>query len=121
MPGPGDEEEVPKLPRGRGLKLSGPEIFRIIMFAAMLVAIIALAGPCGRAVSGFVMRFDNNGSGSAVQKPMTAPPKGVMIRGDMTDDERKQAIERARSEASGSAKIEGSGSGKIEGSGSGSN
>lgn len=99
------EEEVPKLPRGRGLKLSGPEIFRIIMFAAMLVAIIALAGPCGRAVSGFVMRFDHSGSGSgsAAQKPNTAPPpKGVMIRGDMTDEERKAAIERARTEASGS-------------------
>lgn len=109
-----DEEEVPKLPRGRGLKLSGPEIFRIVMFAAMLVAIIALAGPCGRAVSGFVMRFDNKGSGSAAQKvnmtPAT-PPNGVMLRGDMTDEERKQAVEKARAEAAGSAKIEGSGSG----------
>ena len=98
-----DVEEVPKLPRGRGLKLSGPEIFRIIMFAAMLVAIIALAGPCGRAVSGFVMKFDNkgSGSGSAAHTPVP-PPKGVMIRGDMTDEERKQAIERARNEANGS-------------------
>ena len=107
-----DEEEVPKLPRGRGLKLSGPEIFRIVMFAAMLVAIIALAGPCGRAVSGFVMRFDNKGSGSAAAKANPAPvPSGVMLRGDMTDEERKQAVEKARAEAAGSAKIEGSGSG----------
>lgn len=97
-----DEEEVPKLPRGRGLKLSGPEIFRIVMFAAMLVAIIVLAGPCGRAVSGFVMRFENSGSGSAQKVNTAPPPKGVMLRGDMTDDERKAAIERARSEASGS-------------------
>lgn len=103
----GGEEPVPKLPRGRGLKLSGPEIFRIVMTAGMLIAIIALAGPCGRAVSTFVMRFDNGSSaGSAMPKPDNVTPqpttKGVMLRGDMTEDERRQAIERARAESAGS-------------------
>ena len=93
------EEPVPKLPRGRGIKLTGPEVVRVVMTLAMLVAIIVLAKPCGDAVSRFVMRFDNGSSaGSQMPKPnnVTAPepPHGVMIRGDMTEEERKQAIER---------------------------
>ncbi len=103
-----EEEEVPKLPRGRGFKFSGPEIFRIVMTLGLLIAIIALAGPCSRAVSTFVMRFDNgSNAGSAMPKPDNVTPqpevKGVMIRGDMTDEERRQAIEKARAEAAGSA------------------
>ena len=86
------DEEVPKLPRGKGLKLSGPEIVRICITGALLVAIIVLAKPCGTAVSNFMMRFDN---GSAA-KPL---PKGELLRGDMTDEERKAAIERARAAA----------------------
>jgi hypothetical protein len=99
------DEEVPKLPRGRGLKLSGPEIFKILITVGMLVAIIVLAKPCSNAVSNFVMRFDNgSNAGSQMPKPekLTPPPKGVMLRGDMTDEERRQAIERARAAAAGS-------------------
>jgi hypothetical protein len=91
------DEEVPKLPRGKGLKLSGPEIVRICITGALLVAIIVLARPCGTAVSNFMMRFDNgSGSGSA---SAAKQPRGELLRGDMTDEERKAAIERERARA----------------------
>jgi hypothetical protein len=99
-----EEEPVPKLPRGRGIKLSGPEIVRICITAALLVAIIVLAEPCGNAVSNFMMRFDNGSASKKMPKPetVTSPQQGVLLRGDMTDEERKAAIERARA-AAGSA------------------
>ncbi|MGE5186873.1 MAG: hypothetical protein ACM31C_32705 [Acidobacteriota bacterium] len=119
-----EEDEIPKLPRGRGLKLSGPEIFRILLTFGMLVAILVLAKPCGDAVSKFVMHFDNGSAASAmpsigssrersgagqVDKPAPAPALGsdsqyVHLRPGMTDDEVKAAIEQAkRKQAAGSA------------------
>jgi len=57
---------------GAGLKLSGPEMFRIAVTAAMLVAVVVLAKPCAHAVSGFVTSFDQgSGKGSAMVKPGT--------------------------------------------------
>ncbi len=118
-----EQDEVPKLPRGRGLKLSGPEIFRILLTFGMLVAILVLAKPCGDAVSKFVMHFDNGSAGSAMpkpgqlDKPAAAPPppalgsdsQYVHLRPGMTDDEVKAAIEEAKHKAAGSAST-GSGS-----------
>ncbi|SRR5258706_9831045 len=102
-----DPDEVPRLPRGRGIKLSRPEMFRIAMTLGLLIALIVLAKPCSDAVSKFVMRFDNGSNqGSQMPKPdkLVPPPptEGVLIRGDMSEDERKAAIERARAAAAGS-------------------
>ncbi len=108
---------MPRLPRGRGLKLSGPEIFRILLTFGMLVAILVLAKPCGDAVSKFVMHFDNGSAASAMPKPgqvdkpaaAPAPELGsdsqyVHLRPGMTDDEVKAAIEEAkRKQSAGSA------------------
>ena len=60
-----DSEPVPKLPRGRGLKFSGPELFRIAITIALLVAVVVLTKPCSHAVSTFVMGFDGSAAGSA--------------------------------------------------------
>ncbi|MDB4953439.1 MAG: hypothetical protein JWO36_1008 [Myxococcales bacterium] len=98
-------EPVPKLPRGRGLKFSGPQLFRIAVTLSLLVAIVMLARPCANAVSHFVMGFGSGsgkGSGSSV-KP--AEPEYEHLTPTMTDDERRAAIERAkaRAHATGSA------------------
>jgi hypothetical protein len=103
-----DAEPVPKLPRGRGIRLSGPEIFRVLLTLGMLVAIVVLAKPCSEAVSSFVMRFDKGSNqGSAMPKPdRVAPPQpteGVLIRSDMSDDEKKAAIEHERARAAAAA------------------
>jgi hypothetical protein len=112
-----DSEPVPKLPRGRGIRLNGPEMFRILLTGAMLVAVLILAKPCGSAVSGFLMKFDNTrtgsaashaGSGSGASAPsMTGLPGSagdyVELHPGMTDEEVRQAIEKAKAKRAGSA------------------
>ncbi len=91
-----DDEPVPRLPRGRGMKLSFPMIIRIVMVAVSLIALIVLARPCSRAVSNFVVGFGN--PDAAVRIPDAgapgAPFEGTILRGDMTPEELKAAIER---------------------------
>ena len=107
-----DSEPVPKLPRGRGLKLTGPEVFRILITGAMLVAVLVLAKPCGNAMSNFVMGFDNGSNkGSAMPKPGTVDLPGsaaqlpgsagdyVELHPGMTDEQVQQAIEQAKAKA----------------------
>lgn len=105
-----DSEPVPKLPRGRHFKLSGPEVFRILLTAAMLVTVLVLAKPCANAVSSFVMGFEKQGSGSATGRAPAAQPQLPGSAGDyvelhpgMTDEEVRQAIERAKAKHAGSA------------------
>ena len=112
-----DSEPVPKLPRGRGLKLTGPEVFRVLITATMLIVVLILAKPCGEAVSKFVMGMDGSGKGSALPTPgkLEVPQLPgsagdyVELHPGMTDEEVRQAIEQAKAKqrerqaASGSA------------------
>ncbi|HEY1546209.1 MAG TPA: hypothetical protein VGG28_00245 [Kofleriaceae bacterium] len=108
----GDSEPVPKLPRGRGLKFSGVELFRIAMTLGLLVALIVLTKPCSKAVGTFVMGFD----GSAAKPAGSAAGSNAIgsdlipLRG-LDESQLKATVERAqhrRSPAVGSA---GSGAG----------
>ncbi|HET9620272.1 MAG TPA: hypothetical protein VFP84_02820 [Kofleriaceae bacterium] len=116
--------DVPRLPRGRGLRLSGPQLFRIVATLALLVFVIVAQKPCAHSVSKFVTSF---GSGSAATMPTpgtvdvpTGSAAGSATRPEtldgyerlhpgMTDDEIKATIDRARARA-----------GQSNGSGSGS-
>jgi hypothetical protein len=98
-----DDEPVPKLPRGRGLKFSGPELFRIAMTLVSLVGVIVLAKPCANSVSNFVMGYpQGSGSSTAVMPGTVEPPPDQNIeqyeqlRPGMTDEEIKAAIERSK-------------------------
>lgn len=99
-----DHEPVPRLPRGRGLRLNGPEVFRVLITGAMLVAVLILAKPCGDAVSRFVMGMDGSGKTAPIVKPGTADiPQLPGSAGDyvelhpgMTDEQVRQAIEQAK-------------------------
>ena len=110
----GDSEPVPKLPRNRGIRLTGPEVFRIVITGAMLVTVLILAKPCGNAVSNFVMGFEGKNKGSAMPKPGNVDlPSGlpgsagdyVELHAGMTDEQIQQAIAQARAKhaATGSA------------------
>jgi hypothetical protein len=112
----GADEPVPKLPRGRGLRLSRIELMRIAMTLAVLIALVVLMKPCSQAVSGFVMGFDGSGSSAAkaMPKPGTVdvPPtpgsddsldQYERLRPGMTDAELKAAIERAKAAAAAAA------------------
>lgn len=109
------EEPVPKLPRGRGLKLSGPELFRIGLTLLTLIGVILLTRPCANAVSGFVTSFDGSGSASEKQMPKpgtvdlpgsaAAPAEPVYetLRPGMTEAEIKAAMERSKARNAGAS------------------
>ena len=67
-----EEDEVPKLPRGRGIRLSRVQLVRIAGTSAVLVVLLLMQRPCARAVSNFVTSFDGRGSagqGAAANRP----------------------------------------------------
>lgn len=91
-----DDEPVPRIPRGRGLKLSTPQIIRIFFVAVTLIALIVLMKPCSRAVSGFVTGF---GEPDAAVRIPDARLEGEILRSDMTAEEIKAAVEREQARA----------------------
>lgn len=104
------DEPVPKLPRGRGLRFSRPELFRIVGLAALLVFLLVSGRPCSDAVSRFVTSFGDSGSAAApLPRPGTVDLPGGSagsdlgryepLRPGMSDAELKAAIERARARA----------------------
>jgi hypothetical protein len=116
------EDPVPRLPRGRGLRLSRPELFRVAGLTLLLIFLLVTQRRCASAVSRFVTGFGDQGSASAtmprpgtVDVPVAAPGAGSAagsagpadldryehLRPGMTDDEVKAVIERARAKAAG--------------------
>ena len=100
------DEEIPKLPRGRGFKLSSSQLLKIGLTAGVLVMLIAVQRPCANSVSNFVVDFDR-GSGSAkvqMPKPDTVQPaqpepEYELLHPGMTEAEMKAVIERAKQRA----------------------
>ncbi len=134
-----DDEPVPRLPRTTHFKVSPAAIFRIAMTTALLVMIVVSRRPCADAVSGFVTSFDNtpSGSGSAtvqMPKPGTVDvPQAEQgsagdyetLRPDMSEEQIKAAIERAKAKARVRGEVTppdagGSGSGDLPSPGSAS-
>jgi hypothetical protein len=122
------DDAVPKLPRGRGITLSVPQLVRILGLIVVLVFLLVMQRPCANAVSTFVTGFDGSakgklaGPGSAGATGSSATGSGATgsgaagsghaapgldhyehLRPGMTDDEVKAVIERARVKAAGSA------------------
>jgi hypothetical protein len=106
------DEPVPKLPRGRGMKFSKPELFRIGFTLITLIGVLVLTKPCANATSSFVMSMDGSGSGGSAGKSSTMPRPNTVdvpvpqqfeqLRPGMTDEEVKAAIERSKARATGS-------------------
>jgi hypothetical protein len=95
----GENDPVPKLPRGKGISLTGPQMFRIGVYGIMLVGIIVMARPCGESAARFMGTFDEGDAGvEKVDKPRgpVLPPGTVRITPDMTDEERMRAIGAAQ-------------------------
>ncbi len=99
-----DDEPVVKLPRGRGMRLRGPDLFRIAFTVIMLIAVIVFAKPCGDAVGTFFSKFDNGsgsgsaGSGSAGSATGSGRREYLHLTPDMTEQQTKDAIEKYRAE-----------------------
>jgi hypothetical protein len=111
----GDDEPVPKLPYGRGLKLDNKMLFRIGATLLLLVLIIVATKPCANATSKLVTDFDEKkGSASEVMpKPGNVDkldPQYEVIPTNATPEERDAAIARARAAAEARKARAGSGS-----------
>ncbi len=118
---PTDDEPVPKIPYGRGLKLDGAMMFRIGATVVLLVLIVLTARPCANATSKFVTDFDEKGSASnTMPKPGNVdklePGLDQYEKMGGTPEEDRAAYERAMAKARGDASV---GSGSASGSGSG--
>ena len=59
---PSADEPVPRLPRGRGMRFSRPELLRIAGLVILLVFLVVAQRPCADAVSRFVTSFGDQGS-----------------------------------------------------------
>jgi hypothetical protein len=94
------EDEVPKLPFAKGLKLSWRELIRIATVAAMLVVVVVTRESCGDAVSRFVTGFDNH---TDPQDEMPKPGNVQRIAPTASPSEQKAAVDKARQPDSGSA------------------
>jgi hypothetical protein len=142
------DDDVPKLPRGRGLRLSRPQMMRIAGTLLLLVFLVVAQRPCADAVSTFVTGFGDRGSAAAVMpRPGTVDmpvgssgssgPSGSTgadnaasdpgayerLRPGMTDEEVKAVIDRARAKAkaNGSIDADGRSAGSAAGTGSATN
>jgi len=58
---PALDDDVPRLPRGRGIRLSRPQLVRIAGTLILLVFIIMMQRPCSDSVSRFVTGFGGSG------------------------------------------------------------
>jgi hypothetical protein len=103
--------QIPRLPRGGGFRISTQNLVRIAFTAAVLVMIIVIRKPCADHVSGFVTSYGQgsapaagSAAGSAMPHPGTVdqPREYEQITPDMTPEQVKAAIERAKARAAGS-------------------
>jgi hypothetical protein len=104
-----NDDAVPKLPRGRGLTLSRPQLIRILGLIALLAFLLVMQKPCAEGVSRFVTSY---GSGSARGSGAGSSEldRYEHLRPGMSEAETRAVIERARLKAgSGSAVPTGSG------------
>jgi hypothetical protein len=96
------DPDVPRLPRGKGIRLAGPQMVRIVMFAALLVAVVVLARPCGDAVETYFQTLEEAAPDAApAPKKQPDPFEGKYheIKPGMTDKEIEEVIEKARRES----------------------
>ncbi len=91
----GNDPDVPRLPRGKGFKLSFGEMVRIGLTATMLIAVLVLAKPCADSVGRFVASFDP--PDAQPPAPTQKVPNGyVHLTPNMTPQQIQQAIGSAR-------------------------
>ncbi len=131
---PDDDDPVPKLPRGRGLKLDGPMMFRIGGTLILLIMVVLMRKPCADATSKFVTGFGERGSAvvphpGAIDVPVGSGSANYhdgleRVGPGATDEEVRAAWERtkarARAGSPGAGAVSGSGSASGSGSRSGS-
>lgn len=51
------DDDVPRLPRGKGFRMRPADLMRVGMFVTLLIMIVVLGRPCASGVAGFVDSF----------------------------------------------------------------
>jgi hypothetical protein len=97
---PPRDPDVPRLPRGKGISLTGPQMFKIVFFAALLVAVIVLQRPCSEAAGRFVGQFDTRDAAAPAPKPDPHPyPPGNYVDTSHMTPEQIKALFETRTDA----------------------
>jgi len=79
------DDDVPRLPRGKGFRMRPADLIRIGMFLTLLVMVVVLGRPCASGVAGFVDSFSPSPDAGA------APPAGKEMKLErLTEEEIKQ-------------------------------
>ena len=79
---PGDDD-VPRLPRGKGFRLRSGDLVRIGMFATLLIMVALLGRPCASGMAGFVDSFSPAVDAGAAP---TAAPEDMQLE-RLTEEE----------------------------------
>jgi hypothetical protein len=95
-----DGDPVPRLPRGRGLKLSTPQLIRIGMVFLLLVALLLTYRQCADAVSTFVTSF-----GPDETERKQSPAQGELIPTNATPEQVKEIVDRERAKKAPQAPV----------------
>ena len=74
-----DEEPIPRLSRGRGLRMRTSDIVRIGLFGTLLVFVVVMGRPCADGMAGFVESF--------APAPDAAPAAPPLQLERLTEDE----------------------------------
>jgi hypothetical protein len=70
---PALDDDVPRLPRGRGLRLSRPQLVRIAGTVVFLVFLLMMQRPCANSLSKFVTGFGSSGDRGSAAAVMPRP------------------------------------------------
>lgn len=86
---------MPRLPRGRGIRLSFAEIMRILMISAMLIGVLMLRRPCAENTGRFIESFDPPVDAGPARTPGQLPPgRYIRLSGEMTEQELRDKLEQ---------------------------
>ncbi len=86
------EEPVPRLPRGKGMRLSGQGLFRIGMIAILLFAVVTLREPCADGIATLMDRFDAPDAGTATSDAGLATQPVIDLDPNLPPDELRKKI-----------------------------
>ncbi len=73
-PEPAEDEEIPRLPRGRGFKIPTQQLMSLLMLIVALIALLALRGSCSQGVANFFETFAPPPDGGARVVPPPPSP-----------------------------------------------
>lgn len=95
------DEPVPRLSRGRGLRLRTSDLVRIGLFVTLLIFVVVMGRPCADGVAGFVESFS--------PPPDAAPAAAPIQLERLTEEQIRQRFPSGESDAGPADRAPGAG------------